>query len=92
MSLDRRCGHICPISEIPRVRRDEEGVERCASGGQTLVIPNEEATRKGCIQHVEGSSDVRLINERHTDNYAPCGGNERTGEEQSGYDVVKIEL
>src|SRR2546421_11924463 len=33
---------------------------------QTLVVPHEEATRKGGCQHVEGTSYVRLIAEART--------------------------
>src|SRR5260370_42301848 len=60
--LDKCREHICPIAGT-NVRLDEEGFERCTNIGQGFVVPNEEATRIGCIQHVEGTSNMRLIAE-----------------------------
>jgi len=61
--LDKGGEHVCPVSDIPRVCLDEERFERLTNIGQTLVVPNEEAARKGCRQHVEGASDVHLVAE-----------------------------
>ncbi len=72
MLLDRNCEHICPIISVPRVRRDEEGMERRPNRGQALVIPNEEASRRqGCRQHVERTGDVRLGAEAQARRHRP---------------------
>ncbi len=31
--LDKRCEHVCPVTGIPRVRRDEERFERRTNAG-----------------------------------------------------------
>ncbi len=61
--LDKCREHICPIAGILVVRLDEERFERCTNIGQGFVVPDEEATRIGCIQHVEGTSNMCLIAE-----------------------------
>ncbi len=57
--------HICPISCISRIRLDEERHEGVSvtTGGQPLVVPHEETARKGSREHVEGTSEVRLVAE-----------------------------
>ena len=57
-------------------------MERCSARPQTLVVPHEEATRKGGCQHVEGTSDVRLIAEARTmvgRRHRPVVGRQRRG-------------
>lgn len=54
MLLGRSGEHVCPIRCVLVICLDEERLERGSNGGQAFVIPDEEATRKGCIQHVEG--------------------------------------
>src|SRR6266516_6161231 len=55
--------HVCPITGIPRVRLDEEGLEQGPTCVQAFVIPDEETACIGCCQHVEGTSDMRLVAE-----------------------------
>ena len=38
-------------------------MERGSNGRHGFIIPNEEPARKGRIQHVEGTSNMRLIAE-----------------------------
>src|SRR5215469_12979747 len=60
------CEHVCPVTGIPRVRRDEERDERCTictTDTQGLVVPKEETTCVRCRQQVERASDMRLIAE-----------------------------
>src|SRR2546428_789182 len=55
------CGEdICPVAGIPRVRLDEERHKARPSDAQAFVISDEEATRKGSRQHVEGASDMHF--------------------------------
>src|SRR5215471_5335532 len=57
------CEHVCPVTCIPRVRRDEERDERTTTDTQGLVVPKEETTCLRCRQQVERASDMRLIAE-----------------------------
>ena len=63
MSLDKRREHVCPIAGIIVVCLDEEGFKCRTNGGEGLVVPDEEAPCKRCDQHVEGTSNMRLIAE-----------------------------
>src|SRR5215467_6285700 len=63
MLLDKSGEHVCSVTQIPRVRLDEERFEGGSNRGQTLVIPDKEATCKGCRQHVEGASKMHLVAE-----------------------------
>src|SRR5439155_12474180 len=55
IGLDRNGEHICPIRFVLVICLDEERLERGSNGRHGFVIPNEEAARKGRIQHVERS-------------------------------------